>query len=65
MGATETLLHEIEAFSREQGISPSTLSRKAINDGKLPERLKRGGRVTLETAERLREFMRQVRDTAA
>lgn len=61
MGATETLLHEIEAFGLEVGVSPSTLARKAINDGKLPARLRAGGKVTLETAERLRSFMRDYR----
>lgn len=59
MTTTQALLTEIEEFSRKAGISPSTLSRKAINDGKLPGRLRRGGSVTLETAEKLREWMRE------
>jgi hypothetical protein len=65
MNATETLMDEIEAFSRKAGISPSTLGRKAVNDGKLIHRLKRGGSVTLETAERIREYMRQNGSRAA
>lgn len=57
MSATEALLSEIEDFSRKAGIKPSTLGRKAINDGKLHERLRKGGSVTLETAERIRRWM--------
>jgi len=58
MSAAQTLLRDIEAFSATAGIAASTLCRKAVNDGKLPERLRRGGQVTLETAEQLRAFMR-------
>jgi hypothetical protein len=59
MSATEALLSEIEGFSLRAGIKPSTLGRKAINDGKLYERLKNGGSVTLETAERIRKWMHE------
>lgn len=65
MNATEALLSEIEAFSRTRGIAASTVGLKAVNDGKLVERLRRGGSVTLETAERLREFMRSHDERAA
>lgn len=65
MTATEELLEEIEAFSREAGIAPSTIGRKSVNDGKLAERLKRGGSVTLETAERIRTWMRSHTERAA
>src|SRR5690606_36788495 len=61
MSATGTLLSEIEAFSRQAGIKPSTLGRKAVNDGKLHERLRNGGSVTLETADRIRRWMREYR----
>lgn len=65
MTATETLLREIEAFSLEVGMRPSTISRKAVNDGKLPSRLRVGGQVTLETAERLRAYMAEHRAARA
>lgn len=58
MNAAETLLSDIETFSASVGIAASTLCRKAINDGKLPKRLRAGGQVTIETAERLRHFMK-------
>lgn len=58
MSATEQLLLEMESFCRVNGLKASTLARKAVNDGKLPERLRSGGRVTLETAEALRTFMK-------
>ena len=58
MTATEQLLIEIESFCQMNGLKASTLARKAVNDGKLPERLRAGGRVTLETAQTLRDFMK-------
>lgn len=64
MSATDALLSEIEDFSRRAGMKPSTLGRKAINDGKLHERLRRGGSVTLETAERIRRWMREYPSSA-
>lgn len=57
MLTSRALLIEIEAFSAAAGMAPSTVCRKAINDGKLAERLRHGGQVTLKTAERLRAFM--------
>lgn len=61
MNAAQTLLSEIEDFSASAGIAASTLCRKAINDGKLPKRLQRGGTVTMETAEEVRQFMASYR----
>lgn len=58
MNATTTLLEEIERFSQAQGIAMSTVGLRAVNDGKLADRLRRGGSVTLDTADRIREFMR-------
>jgi len=57
-----TLLSQIESFLSETGIQPSTLGRQAVNDGKLIERLRDGGTVTLETATRIVEWMDANRD---
>lgn len=58
MTGTQQLIQEIEALSEKTGIAASTLCRKAVNDGKLIERLRRGGQVTLETADEVRRFLR-------
>lgn len=57
MSDTEKLLHDIDAFLRETGMAPSTFGRKAVNDGKLVDRLNTGGSVTLRTASRIRAFL--------
>jgi len=56
-GSTESLLGEIEAFCRQNGIAESTFGRQAVNDGKLCVRLRNGKDVTLDTAARIREFI--------
>lgn len=53
----ETLLQEISDYCRRVGIAESTFGRRAVNDGKLANRLRYGGRVTLETVERVHAFM--------
>ena len=55
--STNTLLQEIEDFCRLTGVAESTFGRRAINDGKLCARLRRGKDVTLATAERARKYM--------
>jgi hypothetical protein len=55
--STTDLLLEIEDFCRTTGIAESTFGRRAINDGKLCARLRRGKSVTLATAERAREYI--------
>lgn len=59
MNATQKLLAEIETYCVTAGIAVSTLGRKAVNDGKLVDRIRSGGSVTLDTAERLRRFMHE------
>src|SRR5258708_26352296 len=54
----EALLQEISAFCRQTGMAESTFGRRAVNDGKLVSRLRFGGRITTETAERVRSFIR-------
>jgi hypothetical protein len=52
------LLGEIEAFCRRHALAESTFGRQSVNDGKLCSRLRSGRNVTLETAEKIRDFMR-------
>lgn len=56
-GSTHSLLEEIEDYCRLTGIAESTFGRRAINDGKLCSRLRRGRTITLGTAERARAYM--------
>src|SRR4029077_9687132 len=57
----EQLLNEIADYCRRVGMAESTFGRRAVNDGKLVSRLRIGGRVTMETVERVRAFMSQHR----
>ena len=57
----EQLLSEISDFCRRVGMAESTFGRRAVNDGKLVSRLRIGGRVTIETVERVRTFMSEHR----
>jgi hypothetical protein len=54
---SEALLRDIAQYCRGAGIAESTFGRLAVNDGKLVTRLRLGGRVTGETAERVRAFI--------
>jgi hypothetical protein len=58
-GSTASLLNEIETHCRDVGIAESTFGRQAVNDGKLCVRLRAGRNVTLETAQRIRDYIRQ------
>ncbi len=51
----DALLAEISDFCRQKGLAESTFGRLAVNDGKLMNRLRTGGRVTGETLNRLRQ----------
>jgi hypothetical protein len=55
----EQLLTEISDYCRRVGMAESTFGRRAVNDGKLVSRLRIGGRITTDTAERVRSFIRQ------
>lgn len=59
MSETQKLLHEIEAFLQTAGMAETTFGRKAVNDGKLIQRLRGGGSVTLEKASDIRRFISQ------
>src|SRR5437764_2830138 len=51
------ILQEIAEYCRKTGLAESTFGRRAVNDGKLASRLRNGGRITVDTLERIRAFM--------
>jgi hypothetical protein len=53
----EEILREISDFCRRTGLAESTFGRRAVNDGKLVNRLRDGGRITTETLDRIRTFI--------
>lgn len=57
--AQETLIHEIEEFLRESGMSAYRFGFLAVRNGRLVDRLSKGGRVWPETERAVREFMAQ------
>src|SRR5579885_2649318 len=61
MNAQE-LLQEIADYCRQTGLAESTFGRRAVNDGKLANRLRNGGRITTETVDRIHAFMQANRD---
>ena len=61
----EQILQEISEFCRQRGLAESTFGRRAVNDGKLANRLRNGGRITTDTLDRIRAFMARNTDGAA
>jgi len=53
----QQLLQEISDYCRRTGLAESTFGRRAVNDGKLANRLRHGGRITTETLDRVRSFI--------
>src|SRR5262249_22244573 len=53
----QELLAQISDYCRQAGLAESTFGRRAVNDGKLANRLRNGGRITTETVERIQAFM--------
>src|SRR5580704_7601697 len=60
----QELLQQISDFCRHAGLAESTFGRRAVNDGKLANRLRNGGRITTETVDRIMAFMSANRDAA-
>lgn len=54
---SEALLRDIADYCRHAGMAESTFGRLAVNDGKLVSRLRLGGRVTTDTADRVHAFI--------
>jgi len=53
----QELLAQISEYCRRAGLAESTFGRRAVNDGKLANRLRNGGRITTDTVERIQAFM--------
>jgi SAM-dependent methyltransferase len=51
------LLDDIASYCRRAGVAESTFGRRVVNDGKLVQRLRQGGRLTTDTMERIRAFL--------
>ena len=65
MDDTEVLLEQIEHACRRMKMAQSTFGRLAVNDGKLVARLQQGGRVTVQTVERVHRFIEEQGGTTA
>lgn len=57
MNDAEILLAQIDEACRRLKIAQTTFGRQAVNDGKLVSRLQQGGRVTLQTVDRVHRFI--------
>jgi hypothetical protein len=55
----DEILQDIAAYCQRTGLAESTFGRRAVNDGKLVQRLREGGRITTDTFDRIRLFMEQ------
>src|SRR3974377_1275942 len=60
----DQILQEISEFCRRRGLAESTFGRRAVNDGKLANRLRNGGRITTDTPARIRTFIARNADAA-
>ena len=58
---SKTLLLEIENFMREADIGPHRFGILAVNNGRLVERLRGGGRIWPDTEQQVRKYMRDHR----
>lgn len=58
MDIKAALLTEIEDFLRHRDMAESTFGRLAVNDGKFVPRLRARANVTVDTVDRVRDFMR-------
>jgi hypothetical protein len=61
----EALMRDITEYCRHAGMAESTFGRLAVNDGKLVNRLRLGGRLTTETEDRIRAFIARAHQPAA
>jgi len=57
MTEAQALLEQIEDACRRLKIAQTTFGRHAVNDGKFVSRLQQGGRVTLQTVDRVHRFI--------
>ncbi len=57
MSSVEKLLSDIEAFLKKNDLSVSKFGTMAVNDHRFVPRLRDGGGLMLETADKIRDFM--------
>ena len=55
----DQILELISDYCRQAGMAESTFGRRAINDGKLVNRLREGKRITIDTLDRIQAFVSQ------
>lgn len=53
----EEIVSAIREFCAARGMATTTFGRLSVNDGKLVGRLEAGGSITLDTAEKVRQFI--------
>ncbi|KIZ38289.1 MULTISPECIES: hypothetical protein [Rhodopseudomonas] len=53
----DQLLSQISDYCRQTAMAESTFGRRAVNDGKLVHRLREGKKITIDTLERIQEFV--------
>ncbi len=51
------ILKEIDDFLEHSGMAESTFGKKTLNDGKLVDRLRKGGDVVSRNLDKIREFI--------
>ena len=65
MSEAEVLLEQIDEACRRLKIAQTTFGRQAVNDGKLVQRLQQGGKVTIQTVNRVHRFIAEQGGPAA
>ena len=53
----DEILSQITEFCRKADMAESTFGRRAVNDGKLVNRLREGKRITIDTLDRIQAYM--------
>jgi plasmid maintenance system antidote protein VapI len=59
MRSEDVILHEIQTFIERLGMSETRFGRLSVGDPTVIKRLRNRKSITLETADRIRDFMRQ------
>lgn len=54
---TDEIISEIEGYASRAGLSPATVTSRAVSNSRLYDRMKAGGSCSLKTAGRLRAYM--------
>ena len=57
MSSTSALLKEIEAFLIGSAMGEAAFGQKAAGNGKIVQRLRSGGSCSLDTADKIRQFI--------